>query len=412
MFFLLSRRATVAASLLMVLGACGGGSGEAPAPAPSAPTNAMPLASAGSAQSVFVGKTVTLDGSRSTDADADPLTYAWQLVSRPAGSTAALIDAAGVKPTFTADMAGDYVFRLVVNDGKATSEPAMVTVFAAIENLAPVADAGTAQNVFTGSVVSLDGTASTDANGDPLTYAWVLTTPPGSTAALDSDVSAAPHFTPDIAGTYVATLMVSDGRLQSSAATVTITATVANVAPVANAGTPQTVAEGSTVTLDGSSSTDANGDALTYLWSFTTRPGGSAAVLSSTTAAGPTFTADVAGTYVLQLIVNDGQVSSTPGTVTITVYGPPTANAGADVSSPAFSWTTLDGSASTPAAGVVTPLTYLWSFVSTNTSYGYVPPMNGPTLQVENTGPGVTVWQLRVCQGALCSTDQVNVITP
>jgi hypothetical protein len=92
----------------------------------------------------------------------------------------------------------------------------------------------------------------------------------------------------------------------------------ANSAPVANAGLDQNVVTGSVVTLDGSGSSDANGDALTYNWSFTSMPARSIAVLSSATVVKPTFSADKDGVYVLRLVVNDGKVDSTPDTVTIT----------------------------------------------------------------------------------------------
>ena len=91
-----------------------------------------------------------------------------------------------------------------------------------------------------------------------------------------------------------------------------------NSAPVANAGPDQNVATGSQVTLNGSGSSDANGDPLTYSWSFTSKPGGSTATLSSAIVANPTFTADTSGSYVLSLVVSDGQVSSADDAVTVT----------------------------------------------------------------------------------------------
>jgi peptidoglycan/xylan/chitin deacetylase (PgdA/CDA1 family) len=94
-----------------------------------------------------------------------------------------------------------------------------------------------------------------------------------------------------------------------------------NQAPVANAGSAQTVSTGSSVQLDGSGSSDPNGDSLTYQW---TQTGGTAVTLSSSTAARPTFTApSSAGTLNFRLVVNDGQVNSSPSTVAITVQAPP-----------------------------------------------------------------------------------------
>jgi hypothetical protein len=281
--------------------------------------NQPPVSVSGVMQNVITGTAVTLDGSASRDANGDPLTYRWTLTSKPSGSTASLSSSNSVKPTFTADLAGNYVATLIVNDGKIDSASNTVTVIASSSNAAPVASPGNAQNTITGMTVTLDGSASQDANGDPLTYRWTLTSKPsGSTASLSSSNSVKPTFTADLAGNYVATLVVNDGTIDSASNTVTVIASSSNAAPVANPGNAQNVITGMTVTLDGSASQDANGDPLTYRWTLTSKPSGSTASLSSSNSVKPTFTADLAGNYVATLTVNDGKINSDSKTVSIT----------------------------------------------------------------------------------------------
>jgi len=281
--------------------------------------NLPPVANAGPDQTVPIGQTVTLNGSGSSDPNSDPLTYSWSFVLRPAGSRAVLTNPTGVRPTFVADVAGAFTVQLIVNDGQVSGTPDSVLVTAATGNIRPVANAGTDQAVNVGQTVTLDGSGSSDANGNPLTYSWSFVSRPAGTAATLSDpASATPTFVADTAGNYVVQLIVNDGQVDSQPDSVIVAAAAANLRPVANAGPDQTVSVGQTVTLDGRASSDPDSNPLTHSWSFVSRPAGSGVVLTNATAAQPTFVADLAGEYVVQLIVNDGQVNSTPDNVLIT----------------------------------------------------------------------------------------------
>lgn len=91
--------------------------------------------------------------------------------------------------------------------------------------------------------------------------------------------------------------------------------TSANHPPISNAGSDQTVAHPVLVTLDGSESSDPDGDTIAYSWVQTS---GGVVALSSSTVSNPTFNTTGAGTLVFQLTVSDGRTTSTD-TVTINV---------------------------------------------------------------------------------------------
>jgi RHS repeat-associated protein len=92
------------------------------------PINRPPLADAGPDQSVARGKRVSLDGSASRDPEGATLSHTWSLIDRPAGSAATLTDANSVRPTFTADVPGQYIAQLIVRDGPLASAPDTVRI--------------------------------------------------------------------------------------------------------------------------------------------------------------------------------------------------------------------------------------------------------------------------------------------
>jgi len=279
----------------------------------------LPVANAGSDQSIAV-LTGTLDGSLSYDPDGDSLTYQWTVEGQPVGSNVSLSSTTIASPNFTVDVGGIYYFDLQVNDGTSSSvDSVTITVTPASVNLPPIANAGVTQNVLKSSLVVLDGSLSTDPENDVLTYSWVILTQP-SGVSLSNANTVSPSFTPDADGPYLIELTVSDTSANTSIDTITVVASTANAAPVAQAGSDVSADVNEVIALDGSLSSDAEGLISSYTWSVITKPGGSTAtLLSSTTVVNPNFTGDVSGTYVVQLIVSDGILNSAPDTVTVTV---------------------------------------------------------------------------------------------
>lgn len=285
------------------------------------PTNTLPTANAGADATVTLPASASLDGSASKDSDGSITKYAWTKQSGPASGT--ITTAAAAKTTVTGLAAGTYVFRLTVTDnsGGTAYDDVTITVKSAT-NTAPVANAGSNVTVtLPTSTTTLDGSASSDAEG-AVTYAWSKTSGPAG-GAITAATSAKTSVTGLVAGTYVYQLTVKDaeGLTNSASVTVTVNAAAA-VTPVAKVAVSSISIKLPTnaTTLDGSSST---GSITSYAWTKTSGPAGGA--IASASSSTTSISGLAVGTYIYQLKVTNtatGESSTAVVTVTVTAAAP------------------------------------------------------------------------------------------
>lgn len=140
-----------------------------------------------------------------------------------------------------------------------------------------------------------------------------------------------------------------------------------NSAPSASAGVNQSIPKSTTVTLDGSGSSDPDYDFLTYQWTLVQKPNGSQAQLGTATTAHPTLKLDLEGNYVISLAVSDGKLNSSTSVITIiSTNTAPIANAGSNQYTVISKQVTLDGSTSVDSNGDT--LIYSWSVATKPTN--------------------------------------------
>jgi len=285
-------------------------------------------------------------------------------------------------------------------DGSSTTTPYQPV------NGAPVAQAGFDRIVGKRVAVTLDGTASYDPEGRPLTYLWTLVSrPAGSLASLDSAIYSVAHFQADVEGAYVARLQVSDGALVAADE---VTITCVNTAPIANAGADREGSRGVPLAISGLASSDPDGDPIDYAWTLVSAPAGSSPALENAGTSTVTLTPDVFGTYVVRLTVDDGALSSSDDLSVTVVNHAPVANAGPDLVSNAGATLALSGAASTDPDG--DSFTCAWTVVSTPDGSGLADAGTcSPTATFSMEG--TYVYSLTVSDGSLTSAvaDTVQV---
>ncbi len=362
--------------------------------------NVAPSVSAGSDMTIEVQTPVTLHATGS-DPNSDALTYQWRLVS---GTGVQLPDMKRQDISVTFPAEGQYRFSVTCSDGSLASpaDEIIVTVNAAA-NQAPTANAGGDQDVQVGQRVTLDGSASSDPDGDALSYAWRQTA--GIQVDLRGAQTASPYFDAGSEGTREFELVVSDGRVESTPDRVVVRVLTLNNAPVADAGDDVLVYVGETVTLSAAASYDVDGDTLTYAW---TQSSGASVDLAGANTVSPSFTPTTSGVLTFTVRVSDGQAVSEAG-VTVTVDAlnqVPVADAGDNQTANIGEKVTLDGRASFDPDGDT--ISYIWSQVSgTRVS---ISGSNTATPSFIPTEKGTYVFGLRVYDGTdTSSQDTVTV---
>jgi hypothetical protein len=246
-----------------------------------------------------------------TDVDGNALTFT--IASQPANGT---LTGSGASRTYTpnAGYAGPDSFTYTANDGTVDSNTAAVSITVEATNRPPTASPGSVSTAEDVAVpITLTGT---DPDGNTLSFVVASAPTHGALTGLGANRTYTPAA--NFNGSDSFTFTVNDGSLVSAPATVTITVTPVNDAPVANPLTVSAVtAQPAAVVLSGS---DVEGDALTFVILTTPAHGtltGTGASRTYTSAAG------FAGSDSFTYAVNDGQVQSPSATVAITVAAPP-----------------------------------------------------------------------------------------
>ncbi len=324
-------------------------------------TMGAPIALAGPDQIVLPGTNVTLDGSASEDLDGTIVSFSWEQL---AGETVDLIGADTAVATFTAPAnSGTLTFALTVEDDEGQTSTDTVDV---IVNFAPVADAGGNFEIATNVEGTLDCSGSTDADGVIASFQWTQLA--GDPVTLvGADTAIATFIAPGTPQFLVFQCAVTDD-LGFGDSDVIVGTVFANDPPVADAGNDQIVSPGASVTLDGTRSTDPDGEVAAFAWEVAlcvTIDGPCELELDDPASATPSFTAPGARgfAHIALTVTDDVNANAFDTTVVYFANQAPEAVAVADPAcvSPGDT-VTLDASGSSDIDGTIA--SFAWTQVA------------------------------------------------
>lgn len=302
------------------------------------------------------GTSVDIDGRGSNDPENQALTFRWRLIDNQCQGNFVPDN----QPTtqFTGGRPGTCLIELQVRDPLGKTGVITQLLEFLPDNLPPGIDIGPDILAKKGEVVELTANVQ-DPEGKAVSVIWEqLSGPPVFTPETDLNALVLSIKLPAEPTLLGFSCTATDDRKATGLDTIYVIVSP-GVGPQAITPEQLTVAAGTQVQLNGSSSFDADGKIIAYRWEDQGGPN-SPLVLENTDQAIAQFSAPVGpGSHSLKLTVKDDEGLEGSRTVTVNVVLPPTAKAGKNVAVLAGKEATLDASASSSPDSL--KLTYKWS---------------------------------------------------
>ncbi len=303
--------------------------------------NAAPVAVAGPDRLVAPGQAFELDAGGSYDPDGRVVSHQWRF-----SDDSAPLDGAEVNLTLAEPGVVTATLE-VTDDSGAVNGQARDEVTIRVNHPPTAVLEGLVQGCET--LVTLDGRASHDPDGDRLGFTWDF----GDGSAPGQGATPRHRFAQG--GRYPVTLLVDDGTGLDNATDTAASEVWIHRSPIAIAEAPALACAGEVVLFNGSRSSDPDGGALLYVWDFGDGTGAQEA--------SPVKNYPRGGHYAVTLSVRDDSAlacNQARDRIAVTVADAPVAVAGEDLSVCAGAPVRFDGSASRDFDGVVN--SYQWDF--------------------------------------------------
>ncbi|HSM05099.1 MAG TPA: PKD domain-containing protein [Longimicrobiales bacterium] len=340
---MMPRARQIRALVTLLTAAVAAGACDSASPDPPVINNSPPTAEAGGPYAGVVGQPTILDGSGSRDGEGAIARYDWTIED---GVPTRLT---GVQPEYICVAEGTFNLTLTVRDSNDAPDSDAGEITCVVQNLVPTAVTGGPYTFRVGVAGTLDGSGSSDPDGEILDWSWAIGDA-GSTV-LDGETV---DYTCATQGTFDVTLTVTDDAGNMGSADTTVEC-VQNVPPTAVTGGPYSVRIGDRAFLDGRGSSDLDGSVVSYRW--TVADGGPTVLNGSTVF----YDCTVPASYDLTLMVTDNEGATGTETTTLACVAnvPPVADPGGPYSAEVGQSVTLDGSDSDDPDGRI--VSWTWS---------------------------------------------------